>query len=79
MLFLIITGVVIALVIIITITKAKKYERIGSTKAPNIDSPIDIYNILNNEKVIATLYINPYTKKNSERSPKGFKLIKVSK
>ncbi len=51
-----------------------QYERIGSTSAPNIDQPIDAYEILNNGEVIATLYISPYNKKNSERPPKGFKL-----
>lgn len=56
-----------------------QYNRIGSTKAPNIDMPIDTYRIIDNGKIIATLYISPYNKKNSQRSPKGFKLVDVPK
>jgi hypothetical protein len=52
-----------------------QYERIGSTGAPNIDRPIDAYQITNNGQVITTLYISPYNKKNSGRAPKGFKLL----
>ncbi|MCD4768584.1 MAG: hypothetical protein K8R35_00250 [Bacteroidales bacterium] len=51
-----------------------EYEREGSTEAKNIDNPIDIYNISIDGEKIATLYISPYHKKNSERAPKGFKL-----
>ena len=50
------------------------YERIGSMQVPNIPSIIDNYRIFANGKEIATLYICPYNKKNSERAPKGFKL-----
>lgn len=51
-----------------------QYDRLGSTSAANIENPIDMYAISVNEKQIATLYISPYNKKNSERAPKGFKL-----
>jgi hypothetical protein len=55
-----------------------KYERVGSTGARNIEHPIDIYNIFNGDKKIATLYISPYHKKNSSLAPKGFKLIQLT-
>ena len=32
------------------------------------------YQVTRDGEVIATLYISPYNKKNSERPPKGFKL-----
>jgi len=51
------------------------YQRIGSMRAPNISSIIDGYTIFAKGEEIATLYICPYNKKNSERAPKGFKLI----
>jgi hypothetical protein len=51
-----------------------QYERVCSTSSPNIDQIIDEYKILVNQRAIATLYICPYNKKNSERPPKGFKL-----
>ena len=51
-----------------------KYERVGSTQAQNIDYPIDAYKITVNNIEIATLYISPYHKKNSNKAPKGFKL-----
>lgn len=51
-----------------------QYERLGSTSAPNIENPIDAYEISVNGQVLTTLYISPYNKKNSERPPKGFKL-----
>ena len=51
-----------------------QYERLGSTSAPNIENPIDAYEISVNRQVLTTLYISPYNKKNSERPPKGFKL-----
>lgn len=54
-----------------------KYNRIGSTSSPNISNLIDIYVIMNNENAeIATLYISPYHKKNSNKAPEGFTLKK---
>jgi hypothetical protein len=52
-----------------------QYERVGSTGTPNIEKPIDMYEIFVNGNQITTLYISPYNKKNSERAPKGFKLV----
>lgn len=58
-----------------TITgKRVEFERLGSTKAENIRNIIDAYKISIEGKKIATLFISPYHKKNSERAPKGFKL-----
>jgi hypothetical protein len=54
-----------------------RYERLGSTRAENINYPIDIYNIFRGEEKIATLYISPYNKKNSGIAPKGFNLLKL--
>lgn len=52
--------------------KSIEYKRRGSTRTENIDSPIDIYDISANNEHIATLYISPYNKKNSEIAPEGF-------
>ncbi len=57
--------------------KKVQYKRIRSTSVPNIDNAIDIYEIYDDGKVIATLYISPYNKKDSGRPPKGFKLVAV--
>lgn len=54
-----------------------RYERRGSTGAANIKNLIDIYDIYEEEKKIATLYISPYNKKNSTVAPKGFKLVHI--
>jgi hypothetical protein len=51
------------------------YNRIGNMAAPNINHPIDGYDIFANGRQIATIYICPYNKKTSNRAPKGFKLI----
>ena len=58
-------------------TEGKKisYERIGQFQAPNIPSIIDGYRIFVKGKEITKLYICPYNKKNTERAPKGFKLV----
>lgn len=54
---------------------AIEFERIGSIFEPNvIKSPVDVYKIKNNGMEIATLYISPYHKKNSNKAPKGFRL-----
>lgn len=50
------------------------FDRIGSMRAPNIQSTIDGYNISCNGSQIATIYICPYNKKTSKKAPKGFKL-----
>lgn len=54
--------------------KSVEYERIGSMHTPNIKAIIDGYKIKSAGKEIATIYICPYNKKNSERAPKGFNL-----
>ena len=53
------------------------YVRQGSTRAPNMKNPVDVYDILDGEKKIATLYISPYHKKNSALAPKGFTLAQM--
>lgn len=57
--------------------KKVRYERKGSTRASNIKNLIDIYDIYDEDEKIATLYINPYNKKNSIISPRGFKLVQL--
>lgn len=56
-----------------------EWERMGSTLAPNIKNPIDVYEILikmdENPMETITLYINPYHKKTSTKAPDGFKLL----
>lgn len=51
------------------------YNRIGSFHSPISKNPIDGYKVFANEKEIATLYIDPYNKKNSNKAPRNFKLI----
>lgn len=49
------------------------YVRIGSFSSDNIKELIDGYNIFSNGNMIATIYICPYNKKTSKKTPKGFK------
>jgi len=51
-----------------------EYERRGSFQAANIPSMIDGYKITANGKDVATIFLCPYNKKNSEIAPRGFKL-----
>ena len=51
------------------------YNRIGSMGAPNISHSIDGYTISSNGKELATIYICPYNKKTSTKTPKGFMLV----
>jgi len=51
-----------------------EYERRGSYQAANIPSMIDGYKITANGKDVATIFLCPYNKKNSEVAPRGFKL-----
>ncbi|MFK7951137.1 MAG: hypothetical protein AB8G11_26385 [Saprospiraceae bacterium] len=51
-----------------------QYERTGSTKANNIERPIDIYEISVKGQTIVTLYISPYQEHNCMTVPKGFML-----
>jgi hypothetical protein len=50
------------------------YQRIGSMSAPNIEAIIDGYNIFSKDCEIATIYICPYNKKTSSKTPKNFNL-----
>lgn len=50
------------------------WERIGSFSANNIKNSIDGYTIFDKDrKQIATIYISPYHKTNSNKVPRGFK------
>ena len=51
-----------------------EYLRLGSTRAQNIDGLIDKYEIKVGGAPVATLFICPYNRKNSERAPRGFQL-----
>ncbi len=51
-----------------------EYNRIGSLGSPNIKNIIDRYEISASGEKVATLFICPYNKKNSEKAPRGFKL-----
>jgi hypothetical protein len=52
-----------------------KYKRLGSTKAKNIEMPIDIYSIMNEDgSEITKLYISMYHRANSKIVPAGFEL-----
>lgn len=55
-----------------------QYERLGSTTAPNLDYPVNIYEVFKNGEKIATLYLTTRNNKNSEKAPKGFKLSAIS-
>lgn len=49
-----------------------EYRRVGSTKAENIENPIDMYEISVQGEILATLYVSPYQKHNCMTAPKGF-------
>lgn len=53
--------------------KQIRWKRIGSLGAPNIDHPIDYYNVTDNEgNQLAVIYISPYQNTISKKAPKGF-------
>jgi len=55
--------------------KKIKYIRLGSTRATNIEMPIDIYLIMNEDgSEITRLYISMYHRANSRLAPKCFEL-----
>ncbi len=58
--------------------KKIQYDRIGSTRSENIEGMIDMYSIYVGNNKIAKLYIAPYNKKNSGKTPKGFKFLNSS-
>jgi hypothetical protein len=54
------------------------YNRRGSLSSPISQHPIDAYEIVHPDgRLLATIYISPYHKKNSERAPRGFTLLKT--
>jgi len=49
------------------------WRRIGSFSAPNINNPIDGYEIINDKgETLCTIYISPYQNVISNQAPKGF-------
>jgi len=53
-----------------------KWQRVGSTGAPNIKNCIDMYAIQSvSGRQIGTIYISPYQSTTSKLAPKGFKII----
>lgn len=54
------------------------YERQASFSTPVSSNPVDGYTISPpNGRQLGTLYISPYHKRNSEKAPKGFTLLKT--
>lgn len=50
-----------------------RWNRLGSTHAPNIDSPIDIYRITTKDGIdMGHIYISSYQNHTSTKAPKGF-------
>lgn len=50
-----------------------RWERLGSTSVPNIDTIIDIYRITTKDGIdMGCIYINPYQHQTSTKTPKGF-------
>lgn len=46
------------------------YARIGSTSSPNVNHPIDIYELSHeNGKKVCTVHVSPYHKRNSSKKP----------
>lgn len=50
-------------------------QRRGSVSVPDVTKAmIDMYDITCNDEILATIYICPYNKRNSSKSPDGFVL-----
>lgn len=50
-----------------------RWNRLGSTHAPNISSPIDIYHVTTKNGIdMGNIYISPYQNHTSTKAPKGF-------
>lgn len=50
-----------------------RWNRLGSTHAPNINSPIDIYHVTTKNGIdMGKIYISPYQNHTSTKAPKGF-------
>lgn len=55
------------------------YNRIGSLSSPVSPSLIDAYEISDSHgSKLATLYLSPYHRRNSEKAPEGFTLLRTS-
>ena len=54
-----------------------EYKRKGCTHAENINHPVDMYEIRENEEYVCMLHLCPYYKENSAIAPKGFKVISL--
>ena len=53
--------------------KSLRWTRIGSTGAPNIEHPIDYYDVTDTDgNTLATIYISPYQDSISRKAPDGF-------
>lgn len=53
-----------------------KFNRVGSTSVPHLEQMIDIYSITDSRgNSLGNIYTCMYHKRNSKKSPKGFKLI----
>lgn len=52
------------------------WERTGSMRSIIVSTPIDEYNLLDNDfNIVKTIYIWPYNKINSKKVPEGFGLM----
>ncbi len=52
------------------------YKRRGSLGSPVSQHPIDRYEIVHPDgRLLATIYLSPYHKKNSDKAPRGFTLL----
>ena len=56
-----------------------RYERQGSFSSPVSPDPVDGYEIFHPDgRQFAMLYLSPYQRRNSEKSPRGFELLIVT-
>lgn len=56
--------------------EAIKWQRVGSTGAPNIKNSIDIYRIHTvSGREVGLIYISPYQATTSKIAPKGYKMV----
>ncbi|MDP6630922.1 MAG: hypothetical protein QGH29_08105 [Kiritimatiellia bacterium] len=56
-----------------------EYQRIGSCSSPVSDNPVDSYAISDmHGDQLGTLYLSPYHKRNSAKTPKGFAFVSLS-
>jgi hypothetical protein len=54
------------------------YKRRGSLSSPVSQKPIDAYEIVHPDgRLLATIYLSPYHKKNSDKPPRGFTLLET--